>query len=340
MDFRHSEEQLSFYKSVKDFAAQVVEPGAHERDVEGRFDRKVWDALGEFGLLGLPIPEEYGGSGADIISTCLALEAPAEGGHDAGLGLSVGAHITIGTVPIWLHGNEEQKRRYLPKLCTGEHIGAMAITEPEAGSDAGAIKARARKEGDDWIKRHSAAAALLAQPHRAAADPRGGPPGEREGGRRRDRQSALDDQLHAGVRNGDDPKQEELAERLVKAPQITALVAQGPHVPQPIERVNGKLVVFSEGNLISNQGADVGLAAESQDGYVALLDLVVDGEGARVSGARYVPTWVDHLDYRVLPVGPALEAEEADPASLRASYERTVGIVGREAARPVPRRLP
>ena len=151
MDFRHSEEQLAFFKSVKDFAAQVVEPGAHERDVEGRFDREVWDALGGFGLLGLPVPEEYGGSGADIVTTCLALEALSEGGHDAGLGLSVGAHITIGTVPIWLHGTEEQKRHYLPKLCSGEWIGAMAITEPEAGSDAAAIKTRAVRDGDDWV---------------------------------------------------------------------------------------------------------------------------------------------------------------------------------------------
>ena len=151
MDFRHSEEQLAFYKSVEDLAASVVEPGAHERDVEGRFDRDVWDAVGDFGLLGLPIPEEYGGSGADIITTCLALEALAEGGHDAGLGLSVGAHLTIGTVPIWLHGTEEQKRKYLPKLCTGEAIGAMAVTEPEAGSDASAIKCSARRDGSDWV---------------------------------------------------------------------------------------------------------------------------------------------------------------------------------------------
>ncbi|MGH2751459.1 MAG: acyl-CoA dehydrogenase family protein [Actinomycetota bacterium] len=150
MDFRHSEEQLAFYKSVHDFAAGVVEPGAHERDVEGRFDRDLWSKLGDFGLLGLPVPERYGGSGADIITTCLALEALAEGGHDAGLGLSVGAHVTIGTVPIWLHGNEEQKK-YLPRLTTGEHIGAMAITEPEAGSDAASIKCRATRDGDDWI---------------------------------------------------------------------------------------------------------------------------------------------------------------------------------------------
>ena len=151
MDFRHSEEQLSFYKSVHDFAAENVEPGAHERDVDGRFDRDLWTKLGEFGLLGLPIPEEYGGSGADIMTTCLALEALAEGGGDAGLGLSVGAHVTIGTVPIWLHGTDEQKRKYLPRLTTGEHIGAMAITEPGAGSDAASIKCRARRDGDDWI---------------------------------------------------------------------------------------------------------------------------------------------------------------------------------------------
>ena len=151
MDFGHSREQLEFYASVKNFASSVVAPGAHERDVEGRFDREVWDRLGDFGLLGLPIPEEHGGSGADIITTCLALEALAEGGHDAGLGLSVGAHITIGTVPIWLHGTDEQKRRYLPDLCSGKTIGAMAITEPEAGSDAAAIKCSARRDGDSWV---------------------------------------------------------------------------------------------------------------------------------------------------------------------------------------------
>jgi len=151
VEFRHSDEQLDFYRSVLEFASRVVEPGAHVRDVEGRFERDVWDALGEFGLLGLPIPEEYGGSGADIVTTCLAFEALAEGGHDAGLGLSVGAHVTIGTVPIWLHGTEEQRRRYLSNLCSGRWIGAMAITEPEAGSDAAAIRATARRDGDEWV---------------------------------------------------------------------------------------------------------------------------------------------------------------------------------------------
>jgi alkylation response protein AidB-like acyl-CoA dehydrogenase len=151
VDFAHSPEQLDYYRSVKEFAARVVEPGSHERDVDGRFDRSLWTQLGDFGLTGLPVPEEYGGQGADIMTTCLALEALAEGGHDAGLGLSLGAHITIGTVPIHLHGTEDQKRKYLPKLCSGEWIGAMAITEPEAGSDAAAIKCRAERDGDEWV---------------------------------------------------------------------------------------------------------------------------------------------------------------------------------------------
>jgi alkylation response protein AidB-like acyl-CoA dehydrogenase len=151
MDFTHSDEQLEFYRSVKELAQRVVEPGAHERDVNGTFDRSVWDALGEFGMMGLPVPEGYGGQGADIVTTCLALEALAEGGHDAGLGLSLGAHITIGTVPILLHGTDAQKKSYLPKLCSGEWIGAMAITEPEAGSDAAGIKCSARRDGDEWV---------------------------------------------------------------------------------------------------------------------------------------------------------------------------------------------
>jgi poly-gamma-glutamate synthesis protein (capsule biosynthesis protein) len=136
-------------------------------------------------------------------------------------------------------------------------------------------------------------------------------------------------------------KQAAFVKRLVAAPEITAVVGQGPHVVQPIDRVKGKLVVYSEGNLISNQGADAGLAAESQDGLIALLDLVVDGGGPRVERVRYVPTWVQHPDYTVLPVGPALQGGGADAASLRASYERTVGIAGEgRDIEPDPPKLP
>lgn len=151
MDFELSEEQQAFMKSVREFAAATVEPGAAERDREGRFDRDVWDACGGFGLCGLPVPEEHGGSGADVLTTGLALEALAYGGADAGLNLSLGAHLTIGAMPIALHGTDEQKQRWLPKLSSGEYIGAFAITEPGAGSDAAGITTTARREGDVYV---------------------------------------------------------------------------------------------------------------------------------------------------------------------------------------------
>ena len=151
MDFGLTPEQESLYKSVADFATKVVQPEAGARDREGRFDRNVWDQVAAQGLCGLPIAEEYGGSGADAVTTGVALEALAYGGHDAGLLLSLGAHITIGTKPIELHGTDEQKQRYLPKLCTGEWIGSFGVTEPDAGSDTASLKTSARRDGDSWI---------------------------------------------------------------------------------------------------------------------------------------------------------------------------------------------
>jgi poly-gamma-glutamate synthesis protein (capsule biosynthesis protein) len=133
--------------------------------------------------------------------------------------------------------------------------------------------------------------------------------------------------------------QRSLVRELVEVPAITAIVGQGPHVVQPIRKVQGKTVVFSEGNLISNQGADTGLAAESQDGYIALLDLVIFGDEVRVTNTRYIPTWVNRPDYRVLPAG-APGQSGADAEVLRASYERTVGIVGTRDATPVPAKFP
>ncbi len=151
MDFALSDEQQAFYATVVDFAQRAVEPGAGARDREGRFDRTLWDRLGEQGLCGLPIAETYGGSGADAVTTGLALEALAYGGHDAGLLLSLGAHLTIGAKPIELHGTEEQRRRYLPRLCSGEWIGSFGITEPDTGSDTAAITTSARRDGDGWV---------------------------------------------------------------------------------------------------------------------------------------------------------------------------------------------
>jgi alkylation response protein AidB-like acyl-CoA dehydrogenase len=151
MDFSITAEQEQLYASMRRLAAEVVAPGAAERDRDGRWDPDVWKRLAEAGVAGMPIPQEYGGSGGSIVDCCLVNEALGEGGRDGGLGLSLGAHWVIGSVPIWLHGSEELKRRWLPGLCDGSLMGAWASTEPEAGSDAGAIRATARREGDEYV---------------------------------------------------------------------------------------------------------------------------------------------------------------------------------------------
>jgi alkylation response protein AidB-like acyl-CoA dehydrogenase len=151
VDFSLTEEQVAFRKSVLDWAAATVEPGARERDAESRWDAEVWKSFAAQGLAGLPIPEEYGGAGGSIMDCVIANEAIAEGGHDGGFNLSLGAHWVIGTVPIWLHGTEEQKRRWLPGLCDGSLIGSWASTEPEAGSDAAGLRTTAVQDGDDWV---------------------------------------------------------------------------------------------------------------------------------------------------------------------------------------------
>jgi alkylation response protein AidB-like acyl-CoA dehydrogenase len=151
MDFTITPEQAAFRRSVLDWASAVVAPEAPARDKEGRWDPAIWESLAAQGLAGLPVPEEHGGAGASIVDCCLANEAIGEGGHDGGLNLSLGAHWTIGTVPIWLHGTPEQRARYLPRLCSGEWIGSWASTEPEAGSDAGSLRTTARRDGDEWV---------------------------------------------------------------------------------------------------------------------------------------------------------------------------------------------
>lgn len=151
MDFSLSDEQEALYASMLRVGRDVIAPGAAERDLSGTWDPAVWKGLAAVGVPGMPIPEEYGGSGGSIIDCCLVNEALGEGGRDGGLGLSLGAHWVIGTVPIWLHGTEEQKQRWLPGLCDGSLMGAWASTEPEAGSDSGAICTTAVRDGDDWV---------------------------------------------------------------------------------------------------------------------------------------------------------------------------------------------
>ena len=151
MDFSITPEQEQLYTSMKRLAAEVIAPGAADRDKEGRWDPDVWKRLAEAGVAGMPIPEELGGSGGSIIDCCLVNEALAEGGRDGGFGLSLGAHWVIGTVPIWLHGTKELQERWLPGLCDGTYIGAWASTEPESGSDSASFKTSAVRDGDEFV---------------------------------------------------------------------------------------------------------------------------------------------------------------------------------------------
>jgi len=151
VDFSLTPEQQQLYFSMRRLAQEVVAPGAADRDRDGRWDPEVWRRLAQAGVAGMPIPEEHGGSGGSILDCCLVGEALAEGGGDGGLGLSLGAHWVIGAVPIWLHGTPELKARWLPGLCDGSLMGAWASTEPEAGSDAGAIRTTAVRDGDDFV---------------------------------------------------------------------------------------------------------------------------------------------------------------------------------------------
>jgi hypothetical protein len=147
--------------------------------------------------------------------------------------------------------------------------------------------------------------------------------------------------IHWGDENVPVPSgfQMNLARKLTASPDITAVVGQHVHVPQPIRTINGKLVVFGEGNLISNQ--TVACCPEaSQDGMIALLTIVVTGQSARVTFVHYVPIWVQHPSFDVLPAGIAWRTDTADAAALRASYRRTVAVVGRGPdVQPIPDHL-
>ncbi len=151
MDFAFTDEQLAFKDQVVKFSQKEIAPLAEEYDYKGEWCWEAWKKMGEFGLLGLHFPEEFGGSGADVVTACLAGEALAEGGADGGLTLSWGAHTYLSADTIFQHGNLEQKKRYVPKMATGEWVGCMALTEPNAGSDAASIATTAVKKGDRWV---------------------------------------------------------------------------------------------------------------------------------------------------------------------------------------------
>ncbi len=134
---------------VRDFAQSEIAPVAAEIDRTGAFPVDILKKMSELGLMGLPIAEEYGGAGGDYTSYCLALEEITRACGSTGL--TYEAHISLGCMPIYYFGTEEQKQEYLPQLCSGESMGSFGLTEPEAGSDAGGTKTTAVLENGEWV---------------------------------------------------------------------------------------------------------------------------------------------------------------------------------------------
>jgi acyl-CoA dehydrogenase len=148
MNLRFTAEQEMMRKMVRDFAEKEVAPFV-ERMEAGEFPNSILQKMGELGLMGIPIPEEYGGSGMDFISYIIAIEEISK--VSATLGVILSVHTSVGTSPILYFGNEEQKQKYVPKLASGEYLGAFCLTEPSAGSDAASLKTRAVKQGANYI---------------------------------------------------------------------------------------------------------------------------------------------------------------------------------------------
>src|SRR5215211_1431057 len=149
MDFELSDDHALIRRTVRDFAEGEVKPVAEELDREKRFPYEIVAKLGELGLMGIPFPEEYGGGGGDSLAYALAVEELTR--VDSSVAITMCAHTSLGTQPIYLFGTEEQKRRYLPDLCAGRKLGAFGLTEPEAGSDAGNTRTRAARDNGEWV---------------------------------------------------------------------------------------------------------------------------------------------------------------------------------------------
>jgi alkylation response protein AidB-like acyl-CoA dehydrogenase len=150
LDFAWSEEQAALRKEVLRFAREELKGDVIERDRNEEFPKDLWQKCAKFGIQGLPIPAEYGGGGADTLTTVCALEALGYGCRDNGLLFSINAHMWSAEIPIWTFGTEAQKRKYLPCLVRGG-VGLHAMTEPGSGSDAYSLKTRAERKGDRYI---------------------------------------------------------------------------------------------------------------------------------------------------------------------------------------------
>ncbi len=149
MNFDLSDHHQLIRRTVSEFAHQEIAPVAHELDATKAFPYEIVRRLGELGLMGIPFPEEYGGGGGDSLAYALAVEELTR--VDSSVAITLCAHTSLGTQPIYLYGSEEQKREWLPRLCSGEVLGAFGLTEPEAGSDAANVRTRARLEDGSWV---------------------------------------------------------------------------------------------------------------------------------------------------------------------------------------------
>ncbi len=149
LNFELSDEQRLLRDTVRDFARAEVAPVAEELDRTKAFPYEIVAKLGDLGLMGIPFPEEHGGGGGDTLSYVLAVEELTR--IDSSVAITLCAHTSLGTQPIYLFGSDEQKQRLLPDLCAGRKLGAFGLTEPEAGSDAGNVKTRAKLDGDEWV---------------------------------------------------------------------------------------------------------------------------------------------------------------------------------------------
>ncbi|MBD7966295.1 acyl-CoA dehydrogenase [Fictibacillus norfolkensis] len=149
MNLVFTEEQKMMQKMVRDFAQKEIAPAIEHMEETEEFPRHLITKMAELGLMGIPIPEEYGGAGMDFTSYIIAINELSKVSATIGVILSV--HTSVGTNPILYFGNEEQKRKYIPKLASGEYLGAFGLTEPSSGSDAASLKTRAVKKGDHYI---------------------------------------------------------------------------------------------------------------------------------------------------------------------------------------------
>ena len=149
MDFLLSDEQEMLRKAVRDFAEEKIAPKAGEMDENEDYDFALWDAMAEMGLTGIPFPEEYGGAGMDNLSYAIAVEELSR--VDGSSGVLVSAHTSLCCWPIYNFGTEEQKQKYLVPVASGEKIGALGLTEPGAGTDAGSVKTTAVLDGNEYV---------------------------------------------------------------------------------------------------------------------------------------------------------------------------------------------